>query len=346
MTDHRLRAADRGLVRMLSEADLRRCGLRGIVLRSSRAVAVDIRDVVRVHTCGAQRALDRATGALPFGMRRRRVVAVGREAVAEDLREDRRTKLAREVLAQQDHHPAALSERQSVTVARVRSGRVRRERLEAVEPGVEDPGQRLRAARQHCVGLAVADELRRVPDRVRARRARGVHRQHGALGAERAGDRFGERLRRREEQEARIGVLPRRLLAVPLLGGEQSGVARPDDDAPALGRNLTACVDTALLDGLLRRLQREVDDRLAVVVRMVVVVLRRRLLLHLAADLSHVALHREVVDLPDRNVALSHVLPERVGVRPMRGDCADAADDDPLPFSLNRHEVTSSRTLR
>ena len=52
VADHRLRAADRGLVRMVAEADLRRSGLGRIVLGGARAVAVHVVDVVRLHAGG------------------------------------------------------------------------------------------------------------------------------------------------------------------------------------------------------------------------------------------------------------------------------------------------------
>ena len=117
VTDHRLRAADGGVVRVLSEPDLRRRGLGRIVLRRAGAVTVDVRDLVRVDARCAQRSLDRAARALAFRVGSRRVVAVRREAVPEDLGEDRRAELAREILAQQDEHAASLPQRETVPVA-------------------------------------------------------------------------------------------------------------------------------------------------------------------------------------------------------------------------------------
>ena len=74
-------------------------------------------DLVRVDACCTQRSLDRAACALAFRVGSRRVVAVRREAVAEDLGEDRRAELAREILAQEDEHAASLPQREAVPVA-------------------------------------------------------------------------------------------------------------------------------------------------------------------------------------------------------------------------------------
>ena len=95
---------------MLPEADLRCRGFGRVVLRGPRTVAVHVRDVVRVDARRAQRTLDRAPGALALRVRRGRVVTVRRQAVAEDLGDDRRAVLPRGLLAQQDHHSAPLAE--------------------------------------------------------------------------------------------------------------------------------------------------------------------------------------------------------------------------------------------
>ena len=142
-------------------------------------------------------------------MRRRRVVPVGREAVPELLGDHRRAELARQILAHQHHHPAAFAERQTLAVSRVRRRGLRRERLEGVEAGVKDTGERLGAPGEHGVGLAVADQLGGVADRVRARRAGGVDRDDGPLDVERRGQLLRDRLGRGQQREDGVRVLAR-----------------------------------------------------------------------------------------------------------------------------------------
>ena len=87
-----------------------------------------------------------------------------------------------------------------------------------------------------------------------------------------------------------------------------------------------------MLDRFLGRLQREVDHGLAVIVRMAVLALRPDLLLDLAAEVGAVGLHRQALDVANRDVAPDDAFPERVGGGSLRGDRADAGDDDSSGF--------------
>ena len=261
-----------------------------------------------------------------------RVVAVGGEAVTEELGENGRAELARHLLGHQHEHPAPLAEREPLSVLGVGRGRLRGERLERVEARVENARQRLRAAGEDGVGLAVADELARVADRVRARRARGVDGDHRALQTEGRRKRLCECLRRREEQQLRVRLLPLVPGDVPPLRREQPGVAGADHDAPALGRDRLTREDTAVRDGLLGRLQREVDHGLAVAVGIRVLVLGQDDVLDLAAELRAVAVHRQVLHLADHGPPAPDPFPERLERRALGRDRTHPCHDDPPRF--------------
>ena len=340
--DHRLGAAHRRATSsLLSEADLRRGGLRGVVLGRAGAVAVDVLNLLRRHATLSQRRLDRARGAVAFGMRRGRVIAVGRQAVAQDLGQHRGVVPAREVLAHQHQHAAALSQRESFAIARIRRRGLRRERLQRVEPGIENVREGVRAAGQHRVGLAAADQLAGIPDRVGAGRARGVDREHGAAQAEDAAEGLRHRLRRDQQHQPGVRLLASLAPQVPLLPGEQSGVAGADHDAPAIGGDRPHLHATAG-HRLLRRLDREIDCPVVESVGAQVAVLGCRRLLDLAAQMGAEAVHRHVLHVADRHATVAHAVPEILEGIALRGDRPHPSDDDAMPLpAVVRHDRSS-----
>ena len=225
VADHRLRAADGRLVGVLAEPDLRRCGLRRVVLRRARAVAVDVvrprpGDAAR----GLQRGLDRARrrprppGAARSGGSRRptgRSRAISARIGAPSSRA-RSSRISTSIpLPSPSERPSRSREYGAAGFGESDSS--------AVEARVEDAGERLRAAGQHGVGLAVADQLGGVADRVRARGAGGVDRQHRPLDVERAASASASACGVDEQQRAAgRAYSPFILPQVPLLGREQA----------------------------------------------------------------------------------------------------------------------------
>ncbi len=309
-------------------------------------MTVDVPDLLRRHPALGQRHPNRACGAAAFGMRRGRVIAVGREAIPQDLGEHGGTVLAREILAHQHQHAASLAERQSFAVARVRSRRLWRERLQRVEASVEDVREGVGAAGQHRVGLAAADQLARVPDRVGAGGTRGVDRQHGAAQPEGAAEGLCHRLRLHQQHEPGVRRLPLFAPPVPLLPGEQAGVAGADHDAPPLGGDRPH-LHAAVGHRLLGRLQGEVDCAVVESVGVQIAVLGRRRVLHLAAQLGAIAVHRHVLHSADRHAAAAHTVPEGLQRVALAGDRPQPGDDDTLPLlAVVRHARSSIRRRR
>ncbi len=86
-------------------------------------MAVHVADPLRWEPRTAQRRPDRPGCSLALGMGSGRVVAVGGEAVAHDLRQNRETRLTRHVLPHQDQHSTPFAQREPLPVPRVRGRR-------------------------------------------------------------------------------------------------------------------------------------------------------------------------------------------------------------------------------
>ena len=97
-------------------------------------------------------------------------------------------------------------------------------------------------------------------------------------------ERLRHRLRRHEQQQLAVGVLARLAALVPLLAGQQAGVAGADRPRPSAPAGSGPTPDAAARHRLLGGLQREVDRAVAEVVGVAVVALGRDLVLDLAAD--------------------------------------------------------------
>src|SRR4029079_18943240 len=106
-----------------------------------------------------------------------------------------------------------------------------------------------------------------------------------------------------------IRGLPAQLRPIPSLAAQKPRIAGSHDDAPALRGHL-ALAEPGLGDGLLRGLQREVDDGVAMVLGARVVVRRPDLALDLSRDTGAEPFHRDLGHLADGHAPSADAVPE------------------------------------
>ncbi len=280
-----------------------------------------------------QRGLDRARRPFPFRMGSGGVVPVGREPQGGDLGHDRQAERVREIGTDEYEHAAPLAQREPLPVLGVGRGRLGRQRLQRVETRHEHVGQGVGTAAYDRVGLSRADQLGRIANRIGARGTRGVHGKRRTSQAEGPGDSLRDGLGRDEQQQPGVGVLAAHPGLIPLPGAQQASVARSDDHAPAIGRDLLRSA-VAGLHRRLRRHQREVHGAVAEAFGIVDVVLGFPLHLDLAGERCAVPVHRDVAHRAYRHMALAYAAPEVIRRRTLRGNGAHTDDNHPQRLAL------------
>jgi hypothetical protein len=239
----RFRGGDRQPVRMLAEDELERAGLGGITKGCRRAVRVDVADALRLDARAADRGAHHHGHADGLRLGLRHVVRVVRGAVGEHLGVDAGSPRPRGLEVLEDEDAGALAHHEAGPGGVEGPGRKGRVLLLGDEPAHRaEAGQdqrvdaRLGAAREHDVGIAAPDELGRLPDRVRARRAGRDGRVVRASEAERDGElaaRGVDEYGRDEERRHPVGAALEEH-AVLLGDPRQAADRRADEDARAI----------------------------------------------------------------------------------------------------------------
>ena len=191
MPGHRFRRGDRQLVGVLAEQILDRERLDAIVVRRRRAVRVDVADLLRRDVGLPEGHVHDAHRPAAVLGRRRNVIRVAGHAVADDLGVDSRAARDGRFALFENDHAGPLADDEPIALLVERAARfvglivARRHRAHRGKPAdAHRRNRRLRAAGNHRVGVAAPDDLERLPDRMRRRRARGAGRQVRPFGAE------------------------------------------------------------------------------------------------------------------------------------------------------------------
>ena len=249
---------------MLPEDVLDRLRLGGVAERRRRPVRVDVPDPLRFDVRPRERLAHhlRHTGRLRLGLRQ--VVRVVGRAVAEDLRVHLRPALLRrlQLLQHEDARALPHDEAGAQCVERTRGARwvlvlgcETSHRAEAGEDNRVHSG--LGAAREYGVGVAATDQLRPLPYRRRARRAR----RHGGVVRPAVAERDGHLTRGGVGEHAGNEVRRHPVAAavaqdVALLHDPGDAAdRRAEEDAHA--HRVVAPVERSIRYSLLRRRQRE-----------------------------------------------------------------------------------------
>ncbi len=207
---------------------------------------------------------------------------------------------------------------------------VGRHRLHVAEAGVAETRDRgLGTAREHDVGVTVADVTQRLAEGVGAGSARGDDAEVDGLGLELdghdAGGDVGDERRDREGRDARRTALDED--AGLVLDGLHAADAGTDDHAKALGVDL-GDIQLGVVDG-----HPGGGDgvlRVAVVALGLLRVheLARIEVTHLGPDLGREIRRVETRDAGDTGTALGQGVPEGLGIMAKRRQATDAGDDD------------------
>ena len=312
---------------------------------------VDIVDVARLHARLPQRHLHRAERARPFRMRRRHVIGVARQAVADHLGIDLGAARLGMLIFLEHHHARTLAHDEAVAILVVgAAGLFRR----VVEPGGESARLReagdaeradraLRAARQHHVGIVHRDHARCIADRVRAGRAGGDHRVVGAHQPI-----FDRDLARDQVDQPAVDEM-RRDAARPLfeaddrlaLDPRQAADARADRAAGAQPLLLAHLGQPRILQRLAGGIDAVDDERIDLALDLVIDTLARIEAvgvvggLHLAGDAALLVARVEARDRPRAGLAGEDVGPGGLHIRTQRGDEAQSGDDDATHGNLS-----------
>ena len=166
-------------------AEYRPDGLRlgAVIVRCRRAMRIDVADVGRLEPRPAERCAHRPRRAFTTFARRGDVVGVGRRAVASDLGVDVRVEWTAGTLG-------------LVVAPRQGPHRVERGKADARHGG-------LGAAGDHDLGIAAADHLGCLAERVAGRRARAGHGEVGAFGAGLDRDHASQHVRQHHRHDER-----------------------------------------------------------------------------------------------------------------------------------------------
>ena len=253
---------------MLAEHALDRRGLNAIVVRRRGAVRVDVVNLIGTDTGRRDRRVHHAEGAIAVLRWRGHVIRVTGHAIADHLGVNRRAAALGELEFLEHHHAGAFAQHEAVAVLLERTARARRivvARRQGAQRGkTANPHRthrRFSAARDHGVGRAALDNLERVTDRVRRRRACGAGRQVGALRAE-----ANRHLPRRQindggrDEERRDLARPTCEvgLVLPFDGGKPAD-ARSNEHADAI-REVGRDRQSRILHRELRRRDRELNE--------------------------------------------------------------------------------------
>ena len=202
MPHHALRAGNRDLVGVLAKHGLDGKRLNAIVHARARTVGVDVVDVVNAEPCVGQRQPDARRCSPALGMRVRDPVGIGGRAVADQFAMDVSAAPLRVFEFLQHHHGRALAKHEAVAVVVERpagpGGLVVAggEGGEQVEPGdAKGMDHAVRAAGEHHVGLAAADDLGSLADRLARSRAGCEAVEVGTLRVEQSGEVAGGHVR-------------------------------------------------------------------------------------------------------------------------------------------------------
>ena len=120
---------------------------------------------------GGARDPHRRQRGLALWMRLREVMRVGGRAVAGDFAKNDRAAPSRVVKIFQREHRRTFTQRESVAVRVERTTPRRRQGLKRIETREDQLTERVVTARQHPLGVAVANQIEGVTDGVRTRRA-------------------------------------------------------------------------------------------------------------------------------------------------------------------------------
>ena len=297
---------------------------------------VDVAHAFLLDACTLERGGHHRCDSGRFRFRLRHVVRVVRGAVAEHLCVDPRAAPLRglPVLEQDGARALGHHEAGAGRVERPRgAGRIlvlRREpahRREARQDQRDDA--RLRAAREHRVGVAALDHLGRLADRVRARRAGGDDRVVGAFDPER------DRELPRDGVDEHVRQEVRRDAARPAVA-QRLGLL--DDARHAADRRAEHDPDPRWVEsvqaGVRERLPAGGDTEQHVALELPRVLRRDDLArveaLHLGGDPHRQAVGVERRDPVDAALAGERGAPRRRRIEPERGDGPDPGDSDAL----------------
>jgi len=350
MADRRLGARHRRARKIVAEHALCRRQLDRVGHRRG-AVRVDIVDVGRGHPRLAQRHAHRQLRALALRMRRGDVIGVARQTVTDYLGIDLRAARLGVLIFLEHDHPRALAHHEAVTVlvigaaglfGAVVHAAVERARLREARHA-ERIDRALRTARQHDVGVVVADHPRRVADRMRTGRTGGddrMIRPHQAV--------LDRNLPRNQVDEPPVDEMRTHAARTALvqvdrldLDPRQAADPRADRHARAHPHFLVHLGQPGVFQRLPRGVDAIDDERVDLPLDLVVdalvgieaifMVLR----LHLARDQAFLPGGVEARDRTRARFPGDQVRPGGFHIRPERGDETKSGDDDAthrLPF--------------
>ncbi len=335
MADHRLVRRDGDTPRVLAQGDLDGLGLGDVAGAGGRAVGVDVVDRRRLETGLLERHLHGAGLRLAGLVRQRHVEGVRAHAGAGQLGVDAGAAGLGVLEALEHQATGALADHETVAAGvegprgMLRVVVAQAERAGGGKAGHADRAHgRLAAAGEHHLGVAVADDARRVADGVGAGGAGGNGGAQRALGAQ----------LERDVRRAHVGDHHRheqRVHAVRALGEElvdlgvqrlQAADAAADHrpDPVRLGAGVELGVGGRQLGGRDRVPREEVEPpHLALVDEVLGVEV-----LDLGGDVHLVVAGVEARDRPDARLAGDEPPPERVDVVAQRRDHAETGDDD------------------
>ena len=333
MPDGRLGAAHRCAAQIVAEDAPGRCQLDRVG-HGRGAVGVDIVDVAWGQPGLAERHAHRIFGAHPVGVRSGDVIGVARQAVSDHLGINGRAARLGMLIFLQHDNARALAHDEAVAVPVIGAagllGPVVIAHVQGAglgETGNPDRADgRLGAARDHDVGIVVANHPRRIPDRVRPR---GAGRDHRVIGAHQAV--FDRDLARDEVDQPSVDEVradpPRPLVAqhqALALDARQAADPAADRAAGAQLHFLRHVREPRILERLPRRVESEDDERIDLALDLVVdpfarieaiFVIRR---LDLAGDAALLVGGVEVRDRPRAALAGQDVAPARLDIAAQR----------------------------
>ncbi|OPZ05180.1 MAG: hypothetical protein BWZ09_01267 [Alphaproteobacteria bacterium ADurb.BinA305] len=342
MAGGRLGRGHRYFRRRIAKQPLRRTEFDLVAERRRSAVRIDVVDIGRGHAGALHGRAHAAVCAVTVFSRSGNVIGVAAETIADDLGVNLRAALLGVLVLFEHHNARALAHYEAIAILVIgarRNGRIvvvlGGHRAQCAEPAhgkAIDGG--FSAARNHHVGITVADHARAHADRVQAGCAGGDHREVGPLHAEHdrevARDHVDDGARNEEGRDLARAATEE--VVVRILDHRQAADPRTDIDADAVGVGL-GDLDAGVADRLDASGHAVVDEHIHAASFLGRQVGGHVEVFHLACDAGGEVARVETGDRTDAALAGDQVGPGFGNSIADRRDHAQTGDDD----STTRH---------